>query len=279
MMKIESNSALANSTSLPVGKTGKFDDAKIREVARQFEAMYTAYMLKTMNQSIQRSDLVKENMGETVFRDMLMDEYANKMSAGKGLGLSDLIYKSLKNDPAQADAYSEKVRDYKSKKYINQVLKYTAGDFGAVKQTPLTDTVDERMRRIEPLVQYTAQRHGLDPNLLKAVVRQESEGNPYAVSKAGAKGLMQLMDETARSLGVRNSFDKHQNMDAGARYLKQLLEDFGGNQELALAAYNAGPDTVKKYDGVPPFPETQNYVANIKKYALAYASETQGVQP
>jgi soluble lytic murein transglycosylase-like protein len=271
-MQIQSNNASNNLNGLPTKQGGKFDDAQIREVARQFEAMFASYMLKTMNQSIQRSDLVKENMGENVFRDMLMDEYGNKMASGKGMGLSDLIYKSLKNDPSQAAAYSAKVRDFKSKKYVNDVLKYTAGDFGTVKQYKLNESVDERMKKLDPLIQYTASQHGLDSNLLKAVVRQESEGNPMAVSKAGAKGLMQLMDSTAQAMGVRNSFNQHQNLDGGARYLKQLLQDFGGNEELALAAYNAGPDSVKKYEGIPPFPETQNYVANVKKYAQEYAS-------
>jgi len=279
-MKIETNNVSTNSSAALTKRNGKYDDAQLKEVARQFEAMFASYMLKTMNQSVQRDDLVRENMGENIFRDMLMDEYGNKMASGKGMGLSDLIYKSLKNDPSQAASYAGKVRDYKSRKYINQALKYSAGDFGTVKQYKLNESVDDRMKKVEPLIQYTAKQHGLDPNLLKAVVRQESQGNPTAISKAGAKGLMQLMDTTAQAMGVRNSFNQHQNLDGGARYLKQLLQDFNGNEELALAAYNAGPDSVKKYNGVPPFPETQEYVANVRKYASDYAAAAASeVQP
>ena len=113
------------------------------------------------------------------------------------------------------------------------------------------------------LIQSAAAKYSLDPALLTAVIQQESGGNPAAVSAAGAQGLMQLMPRTAASLGVTDPFDPSQNVDAGARYLRQLLDQFGGNTTLALAAYNAGPGTVTQYGGVPPFAETQNYVSSV----------------
>jgi cell wall-associated NlpC family hydrolase len=108
-------------------------------------------------------------------------------------------------------------------------------------------------------------RHGVDPTLLSAVARAESGYNPRAVSPAGAQGLMQLMPGTARSLGV-NAYDPTQAVDGAARLLADLLSDFGGNVDLALAGYNAGPGAVRKHGGVPPYTETQNYVRRVNQY-------------
>lgn len=112
------------------------------------------------------------------------------------------------------------------------------------------------------LINAAAARTGVPGELLAAVAKQESGFNPKAVSPAGAQGLMQLMPGTARGLGVENSFDPAQAIDGGARLLRSLLDKFG-RTDLALAAYNAGPGAVARYDGIPPYRETQNYVRNI----------------
>ncbi len=113
------------------------------------------------------------------------------------------------------------------------------------------------------LIRVSAEKYGLDPLLLANVMAAESNFNPRAVSRKNAQGLMQLMPQTSSRLMVKNPFDPAQNIDAGAAYLKQMLNRFEGNVALALAAYNAGPDRVIQYGGIPPFRETQDYVRRI----------------
>jgi hypothetical protein len=116
---------------------------------------------------------------------------------------------------------------------------------------------------IDSSIVMAAARHNVDPNLVRAVVKVESNFNSNAVSRKGAMGLMQLMPSTARSLNVKNPFDPEQNVDAGVRHLKHLLESYGGDVNLTLAAYNAGSGAVARSSGVPRFAETQNYVRRI----------------
>jgi soluble lytic murein transglycosylase-like protein len=116
---------------------------------------------------------------------------------------------------------------------------------------------------LEALVQRNAATWQVDPALVKAVIANESAFNPAATSSVGAQGLMQLMPETAASMGVRNAYDPAQNVAGGTRYLRGLLDRFGGDLHLAVAAYNAGPGAVEKYGGIPPYAETQHYVANV----------------
>jgi soluble lytic murein transglycosylase-like protein len=118
-------------------------------------------------------------------------------------------------------------------------------------------------KQIDDAIDVAAQRHNVDPNLVRAVVKVESDFNPHAVSRKGAMGLMQLMPVTARQLNVTNPFDPQQNVDAGVRHLKRLLQDFGGNVPLSLAAYNAGENAVRRQSGIPSYAETRSYVRRI----------------
>lgn len=119
------------------------------------------------------------------------------------------------------------------------------------------------MINLDDITTQAAMQQHLPKQILAALIAQESGGNPNAISSAGAQGLTQLMPDTAQGLGVTNPMDPQQNVMGGAKFLRQMLDKFGGSMPLALAAYNAGPGNVEKYGGIPPFKETQNYVQKI----------------
>jgi soluble lytic murein transglycosylase-like protein len=132
----------------------------------------------------------------------------------------------------------------------------------------------EKERVFHPLILKAANRYQVDSALIKAIIMAESNYNPKAVSKRGAKGLMQLMPKTAEALGVGDSFDPEHNINAGVRHFKNLLDQFGGDVKLALAAYNAGSRKVRQYRGVPPFRATRRYIKRVFKYHQYYKNQT-----
>ncbi len=122
-----------------------------------------------------------------------------------------------------------------------------------------------KLKTIDEMIEVESKKNGLDENLVRAVIKAESNFNPKATSPKGAKGLMQLMPATAELLGVENSYDPHQNIKGGAKYLKDMLKTFK-KKDLAIAAYNAGPGAVKKFKGIPPYQETKDYVKKVNSY-------------
>jgi hypothetical protein len=132
----------------------------------------------------------------------------------------------------------------------------------------------EKERVFHPLILKAANRYQVDSALIKAIIMAESNYNPKAVSKRGAKGLMQLMPKTAEALGVGDSFDPEHNINAGVRYFRKLLNQFDGDVKLALAAYNAGSRKVREYQGVPPFRATRRYIKRVFKYHQYYKNQT-----
>lgn len=120
--------------------------------------------------------------------------------------------------------------------------------------------------RYDRIITRAARKHGLDNSLVKAVIRAESDFDKNAVSRKGAQGLMQLMPETAKELAVKDSFDPHENINAGVRYLKRQLDNFQNNVPLALAAYNAGENAVRRYGRIPPYKETRTFVDRVLRY-------------
>jgi len=127
--------------------------------------------------------------------------------------------------------------------------------------------------RYDQLIREISQKHNVNPALVKAVIKAESDFNPYAVSKKGARGLMQLMPKTMKDLKVYDPFHPRDNINGGVKFLKRMLTRFNNNIPLSLAAYNAGAETVEKYEDIPPYQETQHYVKKVLNYFDRYRQE------
>ncbi len=135
-----------------------------------------------------------------------------------------------------------------------------------IKETPNIPLESNITDLYDHVISEASHTHGVSFSLLKALIKTESDFNPRAVSSAGARGLMQLMPENIKTLKIKNPFDPRENIMGGTQYLKQLIDRFNGKLPLALAAYNAGPGVVEKYQRVPPFKETENFVKQVMKY-------------
>lgn len=191
---------------------------------------------------------------QTIYADDGTVEFSNlpnKKSAAK----STFIYKSNANS----------VVTFSDQKPLNIEYEVLRFDCYACNPSSTTNwnTVQLNTTDYVELIKLTANRHAVDPALVRALIHAESHFNPKAKSRVGAQGLMQLMPATAAELGVNNAFNVQQNIQGGTRYLAQLLTTFNGDITLATAAYNAGPNAVLKYNGVPPYNETKVYVERV----------------
>ena len=163
----------------------------------------------------------------------------------------------------------EKISDKLAAENVTASLSAKHCDTESGKNSP-SHSVRIREHLFDSIIRQAASRYQVDPYLVKAIIMAESSYNPKAVSKKGAKGLMQLMPKTAKALGVEDSFNPEHNINAGVKYFKQLLNQFSGDVKLALAAYNAGSKRVKKYKGIPPYKATQYYVKKVFEYHEHY---------
>ncbi len=245
---------------------------KLKETCQDFESLLVGTMLRAMRGSSQESDpLVEKNLGEQIFTDMLDSEYAKLASRTSRFGLADLLYRQLSNDTQQAQGTEGTLRDLQRESIRSSVPVENYQTPAPISTLPQPDAV-RRVAQYNSLINSASRQSNVDANLLRGMILQESQGRPQAVSSAGAKGLMQLMDTTAAEVGVADSFDPAQNILGGARYLSSMLKRFAGNVEQALASYNAGPGAVEAHKGIPPYPETQTYVRNVLAFRQYFSN-------
>ncbi|HYF03720.1 MAG TPA: transglycosylase SLT domain-containing protein [Patescibacteria group bacterium] len=296
--------ALARTKSTDKSKLTDEQKAEHLKAARGFESMFVHMMLKQMRESMLNSS--KENgdeEGDMSFGADTLGGFADMQfsdqiaQTGRGMGIADMVYKSLTgeeipkkiveitrpieflhkaishgNDKPELVKNTEKIvptaQFLKPIQDITSVLPMEApkGNF--------MNRVQDRIAPFENIIHQASEKFNVPVNLIKAVITAESAGKATAASPVGAKGLMQLMDGTAREMGVQNSLNPVENILGGTKYLRKMMDTFKGNLELALAAYNAGPGNVQKYGGIPPFKETQAYVRRVKGYHETYNADS-----
>lgn len=244
---------------------------KLAEVSKQFESLLTSMMLKSMNQTTSNGLFGENSFGGDFFDSIFQFEIANQISKGTGLGVAEQIYKRLTGENFSPEVINPKLQPLEKLPKI-EVQKNTQ-EIGSVK--PSSQSLD-RLSKYEDIINQASETYGVDKNIIKSVILAESSAKENAVSSANAKGLMQIIDSTAKYLGINNVFDPKENIMGGTKYLSELLRKYDGNLKFALAGYNAGPGNVDKYDGIPPFSETQTYVKRVIGY-LKNFEETSNV--
>jgi len=244
--------------SNPAEVSNRYTDAqkaKIENAAKQFESLLTSMMLKSMTQSTNGLS-GQNNFGGDFFDTIFQNELAMYISKNKSLGVASVLYKKLTGENMDSKINGNLVQPLDGGANLN---------LNTPPISPSSKSMD-RLNQYEGIINSASEQFGVDKNLIKSVILTESAANEKAISSAKAKGLMQLIDSTATQMGVSNVWDPQQNILGGTKYLAQLLQKFNGNVNLALASYNAGPESVEKYGGIPPFEETQNYVKRVMGY-------------
>jgi hypothetical protein len=242
-------------------------------------------MLKTMRQTIPKNDgadkpLLSTGNSKDIFNDIFDTELARMMSLGRNNSIADMLYDSMEKliDGGTTASGTGEIRDLRE---LSRPYELPQREFRTIRSQPAgvalhrgakepmalespgrVKDADDVIQRYGHHIRRAARSASLDPALIASVIMVESRGDPTAESPAGAKGLMQLADSTAADYGVKRVFDAEENIGAGSRYLRDLIDRFG-DLRLALAAYNAGPGNVIKYRGVPPFAETRTYVDKV----------------
>jgi Rod binding domain-containing protein len=263
----------SGSTASAAGSVKGAGAATAKDAARQFEALFASMMVHSMRKGVEQLDnnsFMPTSTGEKIFTDMLDDQYGNLLAKNGTLGLADVILKQIDKTGGSPASLSMLKGLSTTQPWMldNKFVPSTSTAAGSV--VPETGS---GLSQWQQIIQEASSKYGVDKSLISAVIAQESAGNRFAVSNKGAKGLMQLTDSTARDMGVSSVFQPTQNIMGGTKYLKKLLDKYNGNETLALASYNAGPAAVDKYNGIPPFEETQRYVGNVLSLRSRFAEK------
>ncbi len=261
--------------SLDVAANSPGDQQELEKSAKEFEGVFLNTLLKAMRQTVPENDLFNGGGATKFYRQMHDAEIAKTLATGhSGMGIADMIVRQLsRNRQAEAipTATGPEVLGPPAPKVLARYREMIPRESDLVARTRLTQlaarqgsAVADTLGRFQGEIETVARGTGLDPALILSVVMEESGGDPGARSAKGAVGLMQLMPDTARDLGVADRTDAAQNLQGGASYLADMLKKFAGQLDVALAAYNAGPGTVDRLGGkVPDFPETRRYVRRV----------------
>jgi soluble lytic murein transglycosylase-like protein len=265
----------AKASACPSRETA--DAAKARKACREFESILLYRMLSTMRKAFQDEEGDDSGFGGDIFKSMMDEQLSLALAKSGGIGLASLLEKALGLESGEGRPRPGKevrispVRTRERGIAPSRVTRKQEASAAEAKEgtgrsrgtKAVTGGLGSVLKVYDSTIRAASQVFGVSADLIRAVIMQESGGDPGAVSHKGAKGLMQLTDPTARDLGVTDPFDPVQNIFGGTRFLANMLKNFKGNLELALASYNAGPGAVEKYGGIPPYKETQNYVKGV----------------
>jgi len=267
------NSQLNNSSK--VRNFTKEEKEKLKKAVFDFQALLINQMLQSMRETKFNDEEDSLGYGNETFTELFDMQFSSAISINSRFGIAELLYEKLTGEKLIDDNTKISINNnLDTKKTINNIKKIQNIDSENkninISNKKITSkysfNVFDLLEKYDEIIKSSADAYNVDPNLIKAIIAAESNGNPNAISKAKAKGLMQLMDATAKSLGVKNVFNPVDNINGGTKYFKYLLDKYNGDIKLALAAYNAGPGAVDKYDGIPPYKETNNYINRVLNY-------------
>lgn len=265
---------LHSTSSSKIRSFSKEEKEKLKKAVYDFQALLINQMLQSMREVKFDDEEDSTGYGNDTFTSLFDMQFSSAISANSRFGIAELLYEKLTgekliDEPINTSPIEKTNSIINKERKQNNDVKINADKKASINRSNVSkysSNVFEVISKYDEIIETSAKEQNLDPNIIRAIIAAESNGNPYAISKAKAKGLMQLMDGTAKIMGVKNVFNPVDNINGGAKYFSYLVEKYDGDLKLALAAYNAGPGAVDKYNGIPPYKETRNYVRRVMNY-------------
>jgi soluble lytic murein transglycosylase-like protein len=280
-MTIEQTNTTKNSSAIRAARANSLnseDKQKLKKAAFDFQALLINQMLQSMRENeFKDEEEVSSGYGEDTMTGLFDMQLSSSLSKNSKFGLAEMIYENLTGEKISSDVTINNKQTIETPKKNTSETTDTVSQANKNKLSNYSVNVFDVINKYDTLINSSAEAQNVDPDLIKAIIAAESNGNPKAVSKAQAKGLMQLIDGTAKSMGVKNVFNPSDNINGGTKYFGSLMEKYNGNVKMALAAYNAGPGAVDKYNGIPPYKETQNYVNKVLNYYSVMKAKQQEI--